>query len=226
MKARGRTLIPPNESFQEMATRLERVLRTADAQSVKARAMIETAQDMRKQTIASRPPTGSVYAISHARSLGDRPQLNGEAAEVSKPEVSTISSQAKTPSLCSWKEIATYLSKGVRTVQRWEGRGLPVRRLGNGFRAPVLADPSDIDLWLPSAQKHKLSSALSGSHILSRRALRNSIEHGQLLRKETASLWADALPVLAKLITTIEHLESTCKRDGVEKREIQAAAAD
>ena len=31
--------------------------------------------------------------------------------------------------LDSWKEIATFLNRGVRTVQRWEAtEGLPVRR--------------------------------------------------------------------------------------------------
>jgi DNA-binding transcriptional regulator YiaG len=31
--------------------------------------------------------------------------------------------------LSSWKDIAQYLGKGVRTVQRWERHlGLPVRR--------------------------------------------------------------------------------------------------
>jgi hypothetical protein len=31
----------------------------------------------------------------------------------------------------SWKEIAAYLKKGVRTVQRWDQtEGLPIRRMG------------------------------------------------------------------------------------------------
>ena len=35
--------------------------------------------------------------------------------------------------LDSWKEIAAYLRKGLRTVQRWERtEGLPVRRLAQG----------------------------------------------------------------------------------------------
>jgi hypothetical protein len=27
-----------------------------------------------------------------------------------------------------WKEIAMYAKRGIRTVQRWEDRGFPVRR--------------------------------------------------------------------------------------------------
>ena len=51
--------------------------------------------------------------------------------------------------LTSWKDIARYMGKGVRTVQRWEQDfGLPVRRpLGSNKRA-VLARPVDLDAWV------------------------------------------------------------------------------
>ena len=54
------------------------------------------------------------------------------------------------PVLTCWKDIAQYLGKGVRTVQRWEQEfGLPVRR-PNGIerKSPVAAHPSDLDAWL------------------------------------------------------------------------------
>ena len=42
--------------------------------------------------------------------------------------------------LDSWKEIAAYLNKEVRTVQRWEkSLGLPVRRLVQGKQGTVFA---------------------------------------------------------------------------------------
>ncbi len=51
--------------------------------------------------------------------------------------------------LNSWKEIAGYLSKGVRTVQRWEAQmGLPVRRLGREGGEIVYALKSEIDAWI------------------------------------------------------------------------------
>lgn len=52
--------------------------------------------------------------------------------------------------LTSWKEIACYLGKGVRTVQRWEQHlGLPVRRpTGAARRHIVLARRSDLDAWI------------------------------------------------------------------------------
>lgn len=51
--------------------------------------------------------------------------------------------------LTCWKEIAVYLGKGVRTVQRWEAMfGLPVRRAGAGTHRAVLAIPEELDAWL------------------------------------------------------------------------------
>lgn len=51
--------------------------------------------------------------------------------------------------LDSWKEIAAYLSRDIRTVQRWEKTAnLPVRRLQKpGLRA-VYAYATDLDEWL------------------------------------------------------------------------------
>ena len=51
--------------------------------------------------------------------------------------------------LTSWKEIASYIGKSVRTVQRWESElGLPVRRPNPGDRNIVLALPEELDRWL------------------------------------------------------------------------------
>jgi hypothetical protein len=54
--------------------------------------------------------------------------------------------------LSSWKEIAHYVGKGVRTVQRWEREaGLPVRRPQGEGKGKVLAFPEEIDGWMHSA---------------------------------------------------------------------------
>ena len=54
--------------------------------------------------------------------------------------------------LSSWKEIAMYLNKGIRTVQRWANeRGLPVRRVGEKTRkSSVIATPEELDAWVRS----------------------------------------------------------------------------
>jgi hypothetical protein len=50
--------------------------------------------------------------------------------------------------LRSWKEIAAYLGRAVRTVQRWEAElGLPVQRSSGKGHAAVVARRSEIDAW-------------------------------------------------------------------------------
>jgi len=51
--------------------------------------------------------------------------------------------------LDSWKEIAAYLRRGLRTGQRWEREeGLPVHRHLHGTQATVYAFADEIDSWL------------------------------------------------------------------------------
>ena len=55
--------------------------------------------------------------------------------------------------LDSWKEIAAYLGRGIRTVQRWEREeGLPVHRLAHAERGSVFADPTELTEWWKSRQ--------------------------------------------------------------------------
>lgn len=51
-----------------------------------------------------------------------------------------------------WKDIAKYLGCGVRTVQRWEKLGLPVRRPTKGDRSAVMAISEEVDAWLKGRQ--------------------------------------------------------------------------
>lgn len=54
--------------------------------------------------------------------------------------------------LSGWKEIANYLGKGVRTVQRYEGEmGLPVRRPAGKSRAAVVATKAELDAWVDAS---------------------------------------------------------------------------
>lgn len=50
--------------------------------------------------------------------------------------------------LNTWKEIATYLGRGVRTAQRWEhDLHLPVRRPRGKDRSAVIALTDELDGW-------------------------------------------------------------------------------
>jgi serine/threonine-protein kinase len=70
----------------------------------------------------------------------------------------TLSGAPVSDRLDSWKEIAGYLNRDLRTVQRWEeSRGLPVRR-GSGQlkRSPVFAFRSELDAWLRQTRESPL----------------------------------------------------------------------
>ncbi|HLJ18177.1 MAG TPA: hypothetical protein VKV15_27040 [Bryobacteraceae bacterium] len=55
--------------------------------------------------------------------------------------------------LDSWKEIATYLGRAVRTVQQWErSEKLPVHRLQHSKYGSVYAFRSELISGAPNAQ--------------------------------------------------------------------------
>ena len=57
-----------------------------------------------------------------------------------------ISSRLRGERLGSWKEIAAYLERDLRTVRRWEReKGLPVHRVPGGERRAVFAYRAEID---------------------------------------------------------------------------------
>ena len=56
--------------------------------------------------------------------------------------------------LDSWKEIASYLKRGIRTVQRWErDEGLPVHRLDHAKRGSVYASRRELTAWWESRRR-------------------------------------------------------------------------
>jgi Tfp pilus assembly protein PilF len=65
--------------------------------------------------------------------------------------------------LDSWKEIAVYLNRDVKTVQRWERwEGLPVRRHHHKRLATVYAYRSELDEWLRERQPERPQNGEAG----------------------------------------------------------------
>jgi hypothetical protein len=59
--------------------------------------------------------------------------------------------------LNGWKEIANYLGKGVRTVQRYEReQHLPVRRPAGKSFAAVIATKGELDSWVEASPLREL----------------------------------------------------------------------
>src|SRR5271155_3890397 len=76
---------------------------------------------------------------------------------MTQPSTAPGSDSSKTASpdrLDSWKEIAAYLKREVRTVQRWEkAEGLPVRRHQHDKLSSVFAYRSELESWWHERQQ-------------------------------------------------------------------------
>ena len=78
--------------------------------------------------------------------MSDTPSPSGKKSD-------TLPPPANEPRLESWGEIAAYLRRDIRTVQRWEKeQGLPVRRLLIGKMGQVYAYRSELDRWILERQ--------------------------------------------------------------------------
>jgi hypothetical protein len=92
--------------------------------------------------------------------------------------------------LCGWKEIARYLGKGVRTLQRYEhDLSLPVRRLSRNRGGSVMAAKSDLDNWLklaPTLRESLNSTKQSLQENLRLQIAQGTREQAQLRTQMTA----------------------------------------
>ncbi len=82
--------------------------------------------------------------------------------------------------LSSWKDIARYLGKGVRTVQRWERHlGLPVRRpVGASQKSAVLLYRGDVDAWLATRFSARALEKNDAHFNRSSRSARSTLKEG------------------------------------------------
>jgi predicted DNA-binding transcriptional regulator AlpA len=95
--------------------------------------------------------------------------------------------------LNGWKEIANYLGKGVRTVQRYERElAFPVRRPAGKPRGSVLAVRAEVDGWLqasPIQRTFVLQNAnWESNYSSSTREIKEQIARMNCLRDEMAQL--------------------------------------
>lgn len=67
--------------------------------------------------------------------------------------------------LDSWKEIAAYLGRGVRTVQRWEREeGLPIHRLAHDKRGTIYARREELAAWWESRRLALAAQSPADTH--------------------------------------------------------------
>jgi len=105
--------------------------------------------------------------------------------------------------LDSWKEIALYLNRDVRTVRRWEkNQGLPVRRHQHQKGASVYAYRSEIDTWWKGKAERLADEPSSGADSSDGNDLNDPARRGR------RRLWAIAgVVALVTLATYIYFLK-------------------
>src|SRR3954452_20400537 len=114
--------------------------------------------------------------------------------------------------LTCWKDIAGYMGKGVRTVQRWEQKfGLPVRRpVGTTGKSAVMASPHDLDAWLNEHWSNRTSGEIGNSASCAEPTppvdLKTCIRTAHELREANHVLMGEISSVLHALVHSCDQL--------------------
>ena len=111
--------------------------------------------------------------------------------------------------LNSWKEIAGYTGRGIRTLQRWEQElGFPVRRPRGKHRSAVIAIKKEIDLWMRTSHggeaEHKVHHITYENHV---RLLNNA----HVLHAQVATLISQSELLVKQVARTMELREAMQK---------------
>ena len=110
--------------------------------------------------------------------------------------------------LSGWKEIAAYLRKGVRTVQRYERHmGLPVRRPAGNAQGSVLATRAELDKWMtaqPLREAFQVERPIPNISTPAFSALKKGVAKMRRLQQET-------LKLREELRVSVETLQSTLR---------------
>jgi len=129
--------------------------------------------------------------------------------------------------LNSWKEVAHYLGRGTRTVQRWEqDLGLPVRRPRGKSRSAVMALRQELDAWVesrPQAGLHQGNGEVLGSVFTPslRVPVCEAILASRGLRSQNRQLRAEISVALHSLVSNIHRIQAA--RDGGDREATTAA---
>ncbi|MGC2694234.1 MAG: hypothetical protein WA738_00430 [Candidatus Angelobacter sp.] len=110
--------------------------------------------------------------------------------------------------LNSWKEVAEYMGRGVRTVQRWERElNLPVRRPRGKSRSAVIAFKSELDRWLRASADEQLLPQPAGP-----RALPGAPNGHHKLRESTIVLIDHTNQLLSRSTYLCERSKQLCEQ--------------
>jgi hypothetical protein len=126
--------------------------------------------------------------------------------------------------LSGWKEIANYLGKGVRTVQRYERQmGLPVRRPAGKPRGSVVATRVELDAWIsasPIREAFRLPSP-GCKYAASAEAIKTGIQEMRKLREQMVVLRSEWRTSVSMLRQSIGSLRADLKQDDFKQTDLK-----
>jgi hypothetical protein len=112
--------------------------------------------------------------------------------------------------LSGWKEIANYLGKAVRTVQRYERQsGLPVRRPPGNPRGSVVGVRAELDGWVkasPIREVLRLRNT-SSEYPSPAQAIRRGVSELAQLRAQMSTLRSELRKSLQRLQDSVSLLQ-------------------
>lgn len=122
--------------------------------------------------------------------------------------------------LSGWKEIANYLGKGVRTVQRYEVElGLPVRRPAGSSCGSVVATKAELDAWVSASPIREVFHLTRATSALSCEEIKNSVLEMRNLRAQMGDLRAELRNSLVLLSAGIEGIRGELVRNHWQENE-------
>jgi hypothetical protein len=112
--------------------------------------------------------------------------------------------------LSGWKEIADHLHLNIRTAQRWEKLGLPVRRPYDSACSPVIADSEEIDQWATRKQTGAAKHILGTSRALSDQLTQLQSAYSRSLR-QTRRLLSQIATAQSAQRQLVKNLRAHCQ---------------
>ena len=144
---------------------------------------------------------------------GDSAKIRRDAASGAGNGVSSMNGKKteRPQFLSGWKEIANYLGKGVRTVQRYERElGLPVRRPAAKPWGSVVATKVEVDAWVsasPIREAFRLIRPVPDPPISTVAALQSGMERMGKLRHNMEALRDEVRASVRLLRTSVRDLQ-------------------
>jgi hypothetical protein len=157
---------------------------------------------------------GGVDNMSRPFKLQTTARRSRRPRQVTKITISSGRKKIDEPRyLSGWKEIASYLGKGVRTVQRYERHmGFPVRRPAGKPRAAVIATKAEVDAWVAASPIRREFRLSRSAAVAPKPSISSAIGEMHRLVRQTHDLRDELRTWVHVLAETIQQIEGETRK--------------